>query len=148
MPDLKPQSLKNHARFDPWYHAIPVVFLLFLLIAAIINLVQNIHGSLLMPIFFVVLPLLLLNILLKVRIYPLKVQDRVIRLEEQLRMAMLLPEALKKRIPELSEDQLIGLRFASDAELPTLVELALDKHLTRKEIKERIQSWRPDNWRI
>jgi len=61
---------------------------------------------------------------------------------------MLLPEKLKSRIPELTEDQLIALRFASDAEIPALVELTLEKRLSRKEIKERIQNWRPDYWRV
>jgi len=91
---------------------------------------------------------LLFIVYAKMRIYPLKVQDRVIRLEERLRLSMLLDDKLRHRIPELTEDQLIALRFASDDEVPKLVTEVLEKKLTRKEIKERIETWRPDNWRV
>jgi hypothetical protein len=59
-----------------------------------------------------------------------------------------LPEPLHSRIPELTESQLCGLRFASDAELAKLTERALKEKLSRKEIKKSIQNWRPDYWRV
>ncbi len=59
-----------------------------------------------------------------------------------------MPEPLRKRIPELNEGQLIALRFASDDEIPELVELTLEKNFSRKQIKERILNWRPYHWRI
>jgi len=148
MSDLKPQSFKSHASFDPWYHYVALAALLFLFVLSIVLFVQNFGKDILTHLFLVVLSFTLIVLAFKLRAYPLKVQDRVIRMEERFRLAMLLPDALKKRIPELTEDQLIGLRFASDNEVPSLVELTLEKNLNRKEIKERIQVWRPDHWRI
>jgi hypothetical protein len=148
MSNTKPQSFSNHARLDPPYHFVMSTALLVNLIIGIVVLVMSFHTQLLLGIWIVILSSVLLIFFVKLRTYPLHVQDRVIRLEERLRMDALLPEPLRKRIPELTEDQLVGLRFASDDELPSLVELTLDKHLDKKQIKERIQSWRPDYFRI
>jgi hypothetical protein len=87
-------------------------------------------------------------LVLRTRMYALKAQDRVIRLEERLRLASLLPQSLCSRIGELSESQLIALRFASDAELPALTEKTLSGNLAGAEIKKAIVTWRPDYWRI
>jgi hypothetical protein len=82
------------------------------------------------------------------RLFALTVQDRVIRLEEQLRYQRLFPEDLKARIPEFTRDQFVSLRFASDAELPALARKVLTDNLTdRKAIKKLVQNWRADHFR-
>jgi hypothetical protein len=85
---------------------------------------------------------------IRLRAYPLKVQDRVIRLEERLRLQTLTPTEWHTQIYRLTEDQLIGLRFAADDEVVVLAKLALEQNLNRKQIKERIRNWRPDDWRV
>jgi hypothetical protein len=90
----------------------------------------------------------LLALLWPVRTMVLTVQDRVIRLEERLRLERLLPADLEARIPELTVGQLVSLRFASDEEVAELTRQVLDEKLhDRKEIKKRIKSWRPDHQR-
>jgi hypothetical protein len=148
MSTPKPQSFSKHASIDPSFHFVTFAAVLFNFIAGIIFLVMSLHTQLLLGLWIVILSIALFLIYWKVRAYPLKVQDRIIRLEERVRLSVLLPEHLQKRIHELSEDQLIGLRFASDDEIPELVQLTLDKQLTRRQIKERIQNWRPDHYRI
>jgi hypothetical protein len=148
MAQPKQQTFRSHASLDPLYHFGVAPALIANLIVAIVLLVISLHTHLLVSIWIVLLSAVLLVLVVRLRTYPLKVQDRIIRLEERLRMDALLPEPLRKRIPELTEDQLVGLRFASDDELPSLVELTLEKKLDRRQIKERIQNWRPDEWRI
>ncbi|MBI3790321.1 MAG: hypothetical protein HY275_05530 [Gemmatimonadetes bacterium] len=76
------------------------------------------------------------------------VQNRLIRLEERLRLKEVLPEGTRGRIGELSISQLVGLRFAPDAELPGLVERCLSGDLANAEaVKKAIKGWRPDTYR-
>lgn len=84
----------------------------------------------------------------KTRAYALKVQDRIIRLEERLRMERLLPADLAARIGELGPRQFVALRFASDAELADRVREALVEGLGGEAIKQRIRAWRPDTFRV
>ena len=97
---------------------------------------------------FVVLSFAVVILYLRVRQYPLKVQDRVIRLEERLRLQALAPAEWHAQIYRLSEDQLIALRFASDDEVVALAKQALEENLNRRQIKERIRNWRADDWRV
>lgn len=152
MAEKKPQTFANHTRFDPPFHFFVAPVLGLGLILSLIHFLyhlresdtrDNLHALLL-----IVLAIALITWLLKTRLYALKVQDRVIRLEERLRLMQLLPESMRSQIPQLTEDQLIGLRFASDAELPKLTERALAEKLSRKEIKKLIQNWRADYWRV
>ena len=139
------QTYKNHAKFDASFHFFLAPLAMAMLIATIVQLVRQ-PGW--MSAEHVVVALWAVVLTFKVRVYGLKVQDRVIRLEERLRLKEIAPPALQSRIADLSEDQLIGLRFASDAEVPGLMTQALAGNWNRKQIKEAIKTWRPDYWRI
>jgi hypothetical protein len=152
MAERKPQTFANHTRFDPLFHFFLGPVFVIAIVMAIMNFLNhvghrspmgNVHAFLL-----IVLAVAFLVLVFKTRLYSLKVQDRVIRLEERLRLMQLLPEPLRSRIPELTEDQLCGLRFASDDEVAKLAERAMNEKLTRKQIKQAIQNWRPDYWRV
>ncbi len=139
------QDFKNHGRFDPPYH----FFLTFISLATIvISIVYAVHHLCFYSIWLIVLSFAAFIALFKMRLYPLKVQDRVIRLEERLRLQALAPAEWHSQIYRLSEDQLIGLRFAADDEVVELAKQALEHNLNRKQIKERIKDWRPDFWRV
>jgi hypothetical protein len=152
MAESAPQSFAHHTRIDPWFHyfVLPVFGLgvVFTLIHFFAHLHESDFRDDFHAVLLILLALALLTLVLKLRLYSLKLQDRVIRLEERLRLTQILPEPLRARIPELSEDQLCGLRFASDAELPQLVERTLSQKLSRKQIKASITHWRPDEWRV
>ncbi len=139
------QDLKHHARFDPAFHLIGFLALVVNLIVAITYLVR--HPSF-WSAWFVVLSIAIVFPYFRIRLYPLKVQDRVIRLEERLRLQALAPQEWHSQLSHLSEDQLIGLRFAGDDEVVALAKQALEQNLTRKQIKERIKNWRADEWRV
>jgi Family of unknown function (DUF6526) len=145
MSEFDLQNLKNHARFDPLYHFFIVGVLFVNLIFACFYLYR--HRSV-EAAWYLALSLAAIAPLLRLRQYPLKVQDRVIRLEERLRLQALTPAEWHSQIWKLSEDQLVGLRFANDDEVVALAKQALEHNLTRKQIKERIRNWRPDNWRV
>jgi len=143
--EKKPQSLQNHTKLDPSFHLFLMPVALLLLVAAIYNLYQNLTLS---AVAHLVAAVWAIIALFKIRTYALKVQDRVIRLEERLRFEKLLPPALNARFYELTEQQIIALRFASDGEVPGLVEKTLAGSLPPKGIKQAVQNWRPDYWRV
>ncbi len=142
------QSFKSHMRFDPPYH--------FLLSpVALINLILSIYYTIHQwpvhsreHLWWIVMSVAFLLAVFQFRGYALKVQDRVIRLEERLRLAQLLGPAELAASHALTLRQLIALRFASDAELPALVRRTLKEGLDPKAIKGAIQTWRPDDHRV
>ncbi|MGD0096203.1 MAG: DUF6526 family protein [Terracidiphilus sp.] len=142
------QNLKSHGRLDPPYHFVLLFILLINVIFAIVYTVRYWKTAYLLGPWFVVLSIAACIAAIKLRTYPLKVQDRVIRLEERIRLQALAPAAWHAQIYRLTEDQLIGLRFAADDEVVELAKQALEHNLNRKQIKERIKSWRPDYWRV
>ncbi len=141
----EPQTYANHRRFEPLQHFVLTPIILVTWIATIWQAIKypSLHS-----VWVAVLGFALLMVAMQVRVYALKVQDRLIRLEETLRMERLLPQDLKARIPELTVKQMVGLRFAADAELADRVREALDQKLAGEAIKKRIQAWRPDTFRV
>lgn len=139
------QSFKNHTKWDPPFH----FFLMPLMVGTLLFSVKHAwaypNG---MTIWLVVLCFGLCLWLLKTRTYALGVQDRLIRLEERLRMQRLIPVDQMARFDELTKGQIVALRFAPDGELAELTRRALDEKLGPKEIKAAIQKWRGDWWRI
>src|SRR5580698_1229193 len=145
MSDSTPQSFKNHGRVDPPYHFITAAVLAVNLFIVCCFAWRNLNWF---SEWLVILSIAAFIPVLKLRSYPLKVQDRVIRLEERLRLQALAPAEWHAQIYRLSEDQLIALRFAADDEVVELAKQALEENLTRKQIKERIKTWRSDDWRV
>ena len=144
MPDQK-QNFENHVRFVPMYHYVAAPILL-------VNLVWAVWG-LRAPSFPALLDVLvaaaLIILLLGARGFALKAQDRVIRVEMRLRMRELLPEDLQGRIDEFTPQQMVGLRFAGDAELPDLARKVLDDNITAATpIKKLITDWQGDYYRV
>jgi Family of unknown function (DUF6526) len=145
MAEKSPQNFANHTRFDPAFHffVFPVFAITFIVTVVLLVMHPGFYSA-----WRVVVAAALVTAVLKMRMYALKVQDRVIRLEERLRLAALLPEAQRAQIALLSEDQLIGLRFAGDEEMPALMARALSEKLSRNDIKKAVKTWRPDYWRV
>ncbi len=141
----KPQTFANHRRLEPIQHFVVTPVLLITWIATVWHAWKypSLHST-----WVAVATFILLLAALQTRMYALKVQDRLIRLEETLRMQRLLPGDLQGRISELSAKQFVSLRFAADAELADRVREALDEHLDGEAIKKRIQTWRPDTFRV
>jgi hypothetical protein len=141
-----PQSFANHARLVPGYHYVTAPLILVYLLwsiwrAATLRDSASVHAM--------VGALALFGVYAYTRLFPLKAQDRIIRLEERLRLARLLPADLQSRIDDLTPRQLIALRFASDGEVEGLVRQVLAGTLVEpKAIKQAIRSWRADHLRV
>lgn len=142
----RPQSFDHHAKMVPLYHYVGSPLIMASTVYFVIQAVTDFSVDALMAALFAIGVVIAAFF---ARLFPLGVQDRVIRLEERLRMERVLPEEMRQRAEALTTDQLIGLRFAPDAELPDLVRRVLDGELRdRKSIKAAIGNWRPDHQRI
>ena len=136
------QTFENHARFVPAFHYFALPVLVINLVWSLYRMVRGFSAD---TVIALALAAALIVVALYARLFALTVQDRVIRLEMELRLEKLLPAELRPRIGELTVGQLVSLRFAPDGELPALTRKVLDeKRLTRKEIKQLIQQWKPD----
>jgi hypothetical protein len=141
-----PQSFENHAKLVPLYHFWTTALLVFPTLWLGYRLVADFSMDRL-ALFLLAVGVTLAGYF--VRAFPIGVQDRLIRLEERLRMEQLLPADLRSRLPELTTKQLVALRFASDAELADLVRRVLDQKIAdKKSIKSQIRTWRADHQRI
>ncbi len=141
------QSYANHRRFFPLFHFVAIPLLLINVVIRIVYAIRHIGARLVW--WEVVFAVALVCLALAARVMVLAVQDRLIRLEETLRLQRCLPDDLRGRIGELSHGQLVGLRFCGDeAELVGLTRSVLNGEAKgREEIKKRIKTWRPDNLR-
>src|SRR5215471_9111558 len=120
------QNFANHVKYDPAFHFFLIPVMGVTIVSAIVHLIRHFSlGSF----WLLVLAIAGLVAIGRTRFYALRVQDRVIRLEERLRLMSVLPEPLRARISELTDKQFIGLRFAPDSELSGLVKRALDENL-------------------
>jgi Family of unknown function (DUF6526) len=142
------QNLKNHGRFDPPFHFFILPMLLLNLIFSIYVTIHHWPAHWALHLWWIAMSVVLFVIAGRSRDRALCVQDRVIRLEERLRLHALLPAEDRAHIDELSVKQLIALRFASDDELPALVRKTLTQNLEPKAIKQNIVNWRGDYHRV
>jgi hypothetical protein len=142
---MSPQSFKTHTRFHPFYHYFLLPLALFGLIYSGIRLAKA-DAEHHLDAFLIFLGFVLIFCTTSlIRLYALKVQDRVIRAEENFRHYLLTGKQLDSRI---KTRQIIALRFASDEELPGLTQRAIQENLSEKEIKKAIINWRADYRRI
>jgi hypothetical protein len=142
----KEQSYKTHRRYVPMYHFIALPILTVNVFAQLLyfNKYRTPYKA-----WMVIVAIALAILAWVARSMTARVQDRVIRLEERMRLASVLSPELSSRIYELTPRQLVSLRFAPDEELPGLVQRCLSGELTEGEqIKKAITNWRPDNLRM
>ena len=146
MAETTPQTYANHTRTVPLFHYVALPLLLLNFLWAAYRLVTGVSLDAAVA---VLLAVALFLVAVFARVFAMAPQDRVIRLEERLRLQALLPADLVPRIGELTMPQLIALRFASDGEVPDLVRRVLDGELTnQRAIKQAITTWRADHDRV
>jgi hypothetical protein len=143
-----PQNYKNHTRFDPMFHFVILPLLLLNLIFSIYVTIHHWPEHPHLNPWWIVMSVVFIMMAGHTRELALKVQNRVIRLEERLRLASLVTASELVELESLTTRQLIGLRFASNPELPELARRAVRENLTSKQIKASIVSWRDDNERV
>ena len=146
MAEKKPQTFENHPKLVPLFH---YVILPMFLVNVLLALYYMFTGFSFETAWDVAMAIGLLFVALFARVFALGAQDRVIRLEERLRMDGLLSDELRPRVNDFTMDQLAALRFASDDELPSLAKKVLDDDIAdRKTIKKMVVTWRADYQRL
>ena len=144
---MEAQNYKNHRRFVPMFHLVLFGIIVLTLIGSGVNLYQSLgdHERQYSASLIFVIMISLLLLFFYCRVFPLKAQDRAIRAEENLRHYVLTGKLLD---PRLNIRQIIGLRFASDAEFMILAQRAAEENLPEEDIKKAIKNWRADTYRV
>lgn len=142
---MQEQNFENHSRIHRIYHGLTGFALLALIIGSIRYLLTTDEANLYSASLLVLTSLIILSIYLFARSFALKAQDRAIRAEENFRYYILTGKRLD---PRIHLQQVIALRFASDEELPGLVQQVLEKDLSNREIKRAIKKWKADHHRV
>jgi hypothetical protein len=144
---VEQQSYAKHAKYVPMYHLVTFGLIVLTLAGSLVNLYHSIgdHSRLYNASLVTALALAMLLLFFFVRIFPLKAQDRAIRAEENLRHFALTGKLLDSR---LTIKQIIGLRFASDAEFVELARKAANESLSQDSIKRAVKNWRADHDRL
>jgi Family of unknown function (DUF6526) len=139
------QNLKNHSRMVPLFHFGIFLLLLIAIVISIVNLCKCDCEHFMFNLLFLILSIALLLTTWFTRVFALKAQDRAIKAEENLRHFAMTGKLLPT---QLKISQVIALRFAADEEWLSLMQQAIDKNLSSKEIKENIKNWRGDYYRV
>lgn len=143
---MKEQSFSNHSRLVPGFHYVTLLLIIIIFVLSAINFfnVLGQSGWLYSGLIPLLISVVLGFVFFYMRQFPLKVQDRAIRAEENLRYFVLTGKRLD---PQMTMAQIIALRFANDEEMPALAERVIKENLSGKEIKKAISVWRADNHR-
>jgi hypothetical protein len=145
MADGLAQDYSNHKTFDKALTYIAVLALASALLS-LTPLVDVPYIAFLSP---TLMAIAIIWIIFRMRAYATRLQDRIIRLETKLRLQRVLPAHLSSRIDELELTHFIGLRFASDGELPELVDKILaNKSMRSDDIKKQVKNWQADHLRV
>jgi hypothetical protein len=140
------QSFANHRQTTPYYHFFTMPLGLIFWIWSVVRLVRN---PTLDHLYFVIGASALAGAIMSLRLAALRNQDRIIRLEERIRLLRVLPPDLQLQLHTIRPKHLIALRFASDAEVVALVrEVLATPSITPKAIKQRVREWQPDYFRV
>jgi len=141
---MKTQNYSTHRKFVPLYHIFTLLGIIVLLVGSIVNLLNSSSDNKYSASLLVLSSFLMLFVAFFARSFALKAQDRAIFADEKFRYYLL----TKKTLPEqLTVRQVVGLRFASDEEFPTLAEKAAEENLSENDIKKSITNWKGDYYR-
>lgn len=145
---MKRQSYSNHRRIVWWFHYLLLVLCIGFFVGTTVHLYGSIRhesSDLLLAGLLSLLSVIILFFFFALRKFPLGVQDRVIRIEENFRHYQLTGKHLDHR---LHLRQIIALRFAPEDEFVQLCKEAVEHELSESEIKKKIHRWKGDYHRI